>query len=64
MKLATGAQFVEAAAVGVAGAAQIATIAKTQFNGGANSITQPNAFGGGGMNGDHIGSTQEHTYGH
>jgi hypothetical protein len=51
LKLATGAQFVEAAAVGVAGAAQIATIAKTQFNGGANSITQPNAFGGGGMNG-------------
>lgn len=38
IKLATGAQFVEAGIAAAVGAAQIATIAKTQFGGGANGI--------------------------
>ena len=45
-KLATGAQFVEAGAVAIAGAAQIATISKAQFGGGAatvSDVTAPSA---------------------
>ena len=38
IKLATGAQFVEAGIAAAVGAAQIATIAKTQFGGGATDI--------------------------
>jgi len=38
IKLATGAQFVEAGIAAAVGAAQIATIAKTQFGGGATGI--------------------------
>ena len=50
IKLATGAQFLEAGLVAAAGAAQIATIAKTKFNAntggiGNTNIQQP-AFGG------------------
>jgi hypothetical protein len=46
-----GERFAKAIAAGAVGAAQIATIGNTKFNGGANNITQPNAFAGGGMNG-------------
>ena len=46
-----GERFLKAATAGLVGAAQIATISKTKFNGGANNITQPNVMGGGGMTG-------------
>jgi hypothetical protein len=36
-----GERFVKAGVAAAVGAAQIATIAKTQFNGGSNNITQP-----------------------
>lgn len=45
VKLATGAQFVEAGIAAVMGAAQVATIAKTEFQGGAGS-TPPAPSGG------------------
>jgi hypothetical protein len=45
IKLATGAQFIEAGIVAVNGAAQIATIAKTKFEGGG-STPPPNITGG------------------
>jgi hypothetical protein len=45
IKLATGAQFIEAGIVAVNGAAQIATIAKTKFEGGG--ATSPSVTGGG-----------------
>ena len=45
MKLATGAQFIEAGIVAVNGAAQIATIAKTKFEGGG-STPSTNVTGG------------------
>ncbi len=45
IKLATGAQFVEAGIAAVMGAAQVATIAKTEFQGGAGS-TPPAPSGG------------------
>lgn len=50
IKLATGAQFVEAAIALATGAAQVATIKKTKFSGGntgSTSVTQPSAAGGG-----------------
>jgi len=53
-KLATGAQFVEAGIAAAIGAAQIASIAKTQFQGGGTTPTTPSVgvsgggFGGGG----------------
>jgi len=50
IKLATGAQFVEAAIALATGAAQVATIKKTKFGGGntgSTSVTQPSAAGGG-----------------
>ena len=55
IKLATGAQFIEAGIAAAAGAAQIATIARTQFNaggGGAGGGTAniPNPPTGGGAN--------------
>jgi len=45
LKLATGAQFLEAGIVAATGAAQIATISKTQFNGGGSS-TPPLSLSG------------------
>lgn len=45
VKLATGAQFVEAGIAAVMGAAQVATIAKTEFQGGGGS-TPPAPSGG------------------
>jgi hypothetical protein len=42
-----GERFVKAGVAAAVGAAQIATIAKTQFNGGSNNITQPTLGGGG-----------------
>jgi len=53
IKLATGAQFIEAGIAAAAGAAQIATIARTQFNaggGGAGTSNIPNPPTGGGAN--------------
>ena len=50
IKLATGAQFVEAAIALATGVAQVATIKKTKFGGGdtgSTSVTQPSAAGGG-----------------
>jgi len=52
LKLATGAQFVEAGIAATAGAAQIATIAKTKFQGGGSSssgssFSTPSVGGGG-----------------
>jgi hypothetical protein len=41
VKLATGAQFVEAAVAAVAGAAQIATIARTKYEGGGSAPPPP-----------------------
>jgi hypothetical protein len=46
-----GERFIKAAAAGAVGIAQIQTIRKTEFAGGANNITQPNVTDGGGMNG-------------
>jgi hypothetical protein len=43
--------FVKAVTAGTIGAAQIATIASTQFNGGNNQITQPSLAPTGGLNG-------------
>ena len=59
IKLATGTQFVEAGIVAATGAAQIATIAKSQFGGGAN-ITSPTApsLGSGGAGAAPVGFTQ------
>jgi hypothetical protein len=49
VKLATGAQFVEAGIAAATGAASIATIAKTQFQGGGgNAPSGPGGAGGGG----------------
>ena len=48
IKLATGAQFVEAGIAGAMGALQIAKIAKTQFEGGASVDTSGGGGGGGG----------------
>jgi DNA repair exonuclease SbcCD ATPase subunit len=48
IKLATGAQFVEAGIAGALGAVQIAKIAKTQFEGGASADTSGGGGGGGG----------------
>jgi hypothetical protein len=48
LKLATGAQFVEAGIAGAMGALQIAKIAKTQFEGGASADTSGGGGGGGG----------------
>jgi hypothetical protein len=56
-KLASGIQFAEAAVVAATGVAQIATISKTQFKGGGNSITQP-SLGSGGAGAAPIGFTQ------
>jgi hypothetical protein len=52
-----GERFVKAGVAAAVGAAQIATIAKTQFNGGNNNITQPN-LGSGGAGASPIGFTQ------
>tara|TARA_R110000822_G_scaffold8019_2_gene32082 strand:- start:843 stop:3008 length:2166 start_codon:yes stop_codon:yes gene_type:complete len=52
-----GERFVKAGVAAAVGAAQIATIAKTQFNGGNNNITQP-TLGGGGAGASPIGFTQ------
>ena len=59
IKLATGTQFVEAGIVAATGAAQIATIAKSQFGGGAN-ITSPTAptLASGGAGASPVGFTQ------
>ena len=46
LKLATGAQFVEAGIAAIAGAAQVAAISRTTFNGGGGT-TAPSSFGGG-----------------
>lgn len=51
IKLATGAQFIEAAIALATGVAQVATIKKTKFGGGdtgSTSVTQPSAPGGAG----------------
>jgi hypothetical protein len=55
IKLATGAQFIEAGIAAAAGAAQIATIARTQFNAGGGgavggTVNIPNPPTGGGAN--------------
>ena len=55
VKLATGAQFVEAGIAAVMGAAQVATIAKTQFQG--SSASTPSAPSGG-FNGETGATTQ------
>jgi len=47
IKLATGAQFVEAAIAAVTGVAQIATIKKTKFEGGSTPPPPPGNSGGG-----------------
>ena len=52
-----GERFVKAGVAAAVGAAQIATIAKTQFNGGSNNITQP-TLGGGGAGTAPVGFTQ------
>jgi hypothetical protein len=52
-----GERFVKAGVAAAVGAAQIATIAKTQFNGGNNNITQP-TLGGGGAGASPVGFTQ------
>jgi hypothetical protein len=52
-----GERFVKAGVAAAVGAAQIATIAKTQFNGGSNNITQP-TLGGGGAGASPVGFTQ------
>ena len=52
-----GERFVKAGIAAAVGATQIATIAKTQFNGGSNSITQP-TLGSGGAGAAPIGFTQ------
>jgi hypothetical protein len=52
-----GERFVKAGVAAAVGAAQIATIAKTQFNGGNNNITQPN-LGSGGAGASPVGFTQ------
>ena len=51
LKLATGAQFVEAALVGSWGAVQIAKIASTQYKGGGGGASSGGAAGGGGGQG-------------
>jgi hypothetical protein len=52
-----GERFVKAGVAAAVGAAQIATIAKTQFNGGNNNITQP-TLGSGGAGASPVGFTQ------
>lgn len=47
IKLATGMQFVEAGIAAVSGAAAVANIAKTQFNGGGTDTPAPPTGGGG-----------------
>jgi len=48
LKLATGAQFVEAGIAAVAGAAQVAAIARTRFGSGGGGSPPPSLGGGGG----------------
>jgi predicted phage gp36 major capsid-like protein len=52
-----GERFVKAGVAAAVGAAQIATIAKTQFNGGNNNITQP-TLASGGAGASPVGFTQ------
>jgi hypothetical protein len=52
-----GERFVKAGVAAAVGAAQIATIAKTQFNGGSNNITQP-TLASGGAGASPVGFTQ------
>ena len=47
IKLATGMQFVEAGIAAISGAAAVANIAKTQFNGGGTDTPAPPTGGGG-----------------
>jgi hypothetical protein len=49
IKLATGMQFVEAGIAAVSGAAAVANIAKTQFNGGGTDTAPTPPTGGGGV---------------
>ena len=58
IKLATGTQFVEAGIVAATGAAQIATIARSQFGGNTNLTPPPPALGSGGAGASPIGFTQ------
>ena len=58
IKLATGTQFVEAGIVAATGAAQIATIAKSQFGGNTNIAPPPPTLGSGGAGASPIGFTQ------
>jgi len=58
IKLATGTQFVEAGIVAATGAAQIATIAKSQFGGNTNITPPPPTLGSGGAGASPIGFTQ------
>jgi hypothetical protein len=58
IKLATGTQFVEAGIVAATGAAQIATIARSQFGGNANITPPPPTLGSGGAGTAPIGFTQ------
>ena len=58
IKLATGTQFVEAGIVAATGAAQIATIARSQFGGNTNLTPPPPALGSGGAGTAPVGFTQ------
>lgn len=58
IKLATGTQFVEAGIVAATGAAQIATIARSQFGGNTNLTPPPPTLGSGGAGTAPIGFTQ------
>ena len=49
IKLATGMQFVEAGIAAISGAAAVANIAKTQFNGGGTDTAPSPAMGAGGV---------------
>jgi len=53
-----GERFVKAGVAAAVGAAQIATIAKTQFNGGTQAVTPPPTLGSGGAGVSPVGFTQ------
>jgi hypothetical protein len=56
--VASGIAFAKAAAIGASGITQIATISKTQFQGGTQAVTPPPTLGSGGAGASPIGFTQ------
>ena len=56
--VASGIAFAKAAAIGASGITQIATISKTQFQGGTQAVTPPPTLGSGGAGSAPIGFTQ------